>query len=500
MAPDLPATPGGDDALDRDDVELAPDEIRALFHAVADLLASRIACPAPGTISGASRQEIEALLPEEAPRQGLGADALVRAIRDEYLVHVRDYRHPLHYGHQRPAPLAATAIADLAAQVLNPTVTMYEGGPYSVSLEKRVLRWLTDLIGFPRSAGGTLVAGGAEATLTALLCARERARLAGRTERPVIFASDQVHYSVERAAHILGLGAGALRKVPSDARLSLDVDRLDAMMEAAARAGEAPLAVVATAGTTGTGSFDDLRAAGRVAEKHGAWFHVDAAHGGAAAIAPALRALLDGIEHADSVVWNPHKLLWVASPCSAILVRRRRDLAIALAPGVRTASYVVSRSTDILDDPDEDPDEPLRWTIACTRYFSALRVYAAFLVYGADGLARRLVRMCALAQDLHAAADAHGSFVTLVKPAFNVTCFRFVPPGAHRSPEALDAVNESLRDRLARGTEAYLTGVKIHGRYWLRAQFMSENITPASNRKLLEIVAREGALCVAGLP
>jgi glutamate/tyrosine decarboxylase-like PLP-dependent enzyme len=491
--------PSSDESLHRDDVELPPDRIRELFHAVADLIAGRIACPSPSTISGASRREIESLLPDTAPREGLGPDELLRVIRDEYLVHVRDYRHPLHYGHQRPAPLAATAIADFAAQALNPTVTMYEGSPYSVSLEKCVLRWMTELIGFPEGAGGTLVAGGAEATLTALLCARERASLAGQRERPVIFASDQVHYSVERAAHILGLGASALLQVPSDARLSLDIGRLEAMMATSARAGETPLAVVATAGTTGTGSFDDLRAAARIAARYGAWFHVDAAHGGSALIAPELRGLLDGIEHADSVVWNPHKLLWVASPCSAIMVRRRRDLAIALAPGVRTASYVVPRATDILDDPDEDPDEPLRWTIACTRYFSAMRVYAAFLVYGTSGLARRLTRMCELAKDLHAAASAHGAFELLVNPAFNVTCFRFVPPGTNLSPEAVDTVNQSLRDRLARGTEAYLTGVKIHGRYWLRAQFMSENITPASNRKLLALVEREGRLCAAHL-
>ncbi len=486
-----------------DDVELSPVALKELAHQVTELVVQKIISPNPNTVSSATRAELDEILMSAPPVDGGGADALVQMIRDHLFQHTREYRHPLHFGHQRPAPLAATVVADFAVGALNPSVTMFEGGPYAFALERRVIRWMCELAGYSTegdpASDGIMVSGGSEANLTALLCARERAARAGGWRRDgrrqLVFTSADAHYSIARAAHVIGLGMESVVPIAVNQRREIEPQLLATAMHAATSRGDVPIAVVATAGTTYVGAFDDLRACGEVAREHNAWFHVDGAHGASALLHPTLRSKLDGVALADSLTWDPHKLMWVAAPCSVLLVRERANLTLALQPGMTSATYLVPTNRG----PDRHTDlTTFGTTIACTRYATAVRVYAAFQVYGQAGLARRLERMCTLAEHLFHEAQAYDGMTVLMRPDLNIVCFRHLPrqiaePRDGENTEPANAHTRRVRETLALGSQAYVTGVDIDGHYWLRAQLMSENITKASITALLSLVSRTSA-------
>jgi glutamate/tyrosine decarboxylase-like PLP-dependent enzyme len=474
--------------------DLPPDVAQALLQEAATALTQRLDQPEPITVAITDRAAIERLLPADLPRQGGGAGRLRQILFDEFLPFVRDYRHPLHLGHQRPAPSFASLYADLAAAAFNPTVTMFEGGPYSVAVEGRVLAWMKRLVGYPGDAVATLVNGGAEANLTALLVARDRALAEGHAPADLrLLIGQQAHYTLARSRHILGLPPQALVTIPGRADLSLDVDALAAELTALGQSGKKVMAIVANAGCTANGAFDDLDRIAGLAAAAGAWLHVDAAHGGAALLSDRQRHKLQGIARADSIVINPHKMFFVAAPCSVLLCRHRADFAASLDVGLETASYVIPDLAALCDI--SDGDEPLRWTLACTRFFSAFRLYAALSTYGADGLGARIDHVCDLARFLHDEVTASGDFESLGVPAFNMVCFRYRPVGIDLAQ--IDALNRTLRARLASGPEAYLTGCAAQGVYWLRAQIMSEHVDRDSLRDLLPLLRRHAASLTA---
>lgn len=463
---------------------------RDLLVEAAQAVASRMFAPLQQTVATTDRAEIEALLPQGLPRRGGGPARLRQILFDEFLPLLRDYRHPLHLGHQRPAPSFASLYADFAAAAFNPTVTMLEGGPYSVAVEGRVLAWMKQLAGFAPDSTATLVNGGAEANLTALLVARDRALAMGHDpSRLRLVVGEHAHYTLLRARHVLGLPADALVIIPSRADLSMDVAALETCLADLRRQHLAVMAVAAAAGCTANAAFDDLAAIGRLSAAAGAWFHVDAAHGGAALLSRPLRGLLTGLDLADSVVINPHKMFFVAAPCSILLCRRRTDFAASLDVGLESARYVIPDPAALGDI--ADGDEPLRWTLACTRFFSAFRLYAALSAYGIDGIAARVERSCDLALFLHGLAVGSADFEALCVPAFNMVCFRYRP--AHLPPDACDDLNRHLRRKIADGHEAYLTGCVAAGHYWLRAQIMSENTDEAALAGLLPLLRRVAA-------
>lgn len=470
--------------------ELAPLVASDLLAEAARAVTARVFAPQPHTVLETNRAAIEALLPREMPHQGGGAARLRQILFDEFLPTLRDYRYPLHLGHQRPAPSFASLYADLAATAFNPTVTMFEGGPYSVAVEGRVLAWMKSLAGFAPDSVATMVNGGSEANLTALLVARDRALAAGHElSRLRLVVGEHAHYTLQRSRHILGLPPEALTIVPARNDLTMDVASLQATLDTLRRQDLPVMAVVAAAGCTANGAFDDLTSIGRLSAEVGAWFHVDAAHGGAALLSPRLQGLLAGLDLADSVVINPHKMFFLAAPCSILLCRRRGDFAASLDVGLDSARYVIPDATALATI--ADGDEPLRWTLACTRFFSAFRLYAALCAYGADGIAARVERCCDLAQHLHHLIAEAPDFDLLTVPAFNMVCFRYRP--GHVPDAMQDAFNQTLRQKLAAGQAAYLTGCMARGRYWLRAQIMSENTDEAALDRLLPLLRRSAA-------
>lgn len=280
--------------------------------------------------SGADAATVARLFSGPLPEEGIGETQLLRELRDGVFRHAMRMGHPRLFGLFTPAPLPAAAFAGLPAAFLNQAVDAWKAGPAATEIEKRLIRWMNDRIGFGPRAFGVLTSGGGMANAIALKMARDRAlgprgRRDGATgpgfARLRVYASDQAHFSIARALDLIGLGTRALVLVTTDAGCRMRGAALERILRRDRRRGLVPMAVVATAGTTITGSLDALPEIADVARAARAPFHVDAAYGGALLFSSRHRSLLAGIERADTVTFDPHKWLFQPFSLGALLTR-----------------------------------------------------------------------------------------------------------------------------------------------------------------------------------
>jgi L-2,4-diaminobutyrate decarboxylase len=315
-----------------------------------------------------------------------------------------------------------------------------------------------------------IVHGGTIATLTALLAARQaRAdfdvwRDGAHAGPPLaLLASDQAHYSTARAAQIMGFGEPGAIAVESDERFRMRPEALAAEIAAARGRGLRPIAVVATAGTTPTGAFDPLAEIADICAAEHLWLHVDAAHGGSAALSPSLAPQLAGIERADSVVWDLHKTLPFPALASLLAYARARDAYGAFA---QKADYLF-RS----DDPGAE-NMGTR-TLECTRPQLALVAYLGFAAAGADGMRAHVERLWELGAELAEVVRDSGDFELALEPECNIVCFR------HRAPAGVDsdAHQERIRGEVNASGSYYLVQTRLRGATWLRSAVMNAATT-----------------------
>jgi L-2,4-diaminobutyrate decarboxylase len=398
------------------------------------------------------------------------ADIVARLERD-VLPDCNRLLHPRAMGHQVSPPLAAAVWTEVLTAALNQSGAVWEMSPVGTVIETQVVRWLCGLAGLGPASGGTFTSGGTEATFTALLAARAAAlpdawqRGVG-ADPPVVVCGEHAHYAVARAVGELGLGTDRAVVVPSrDYRM--DLDALVASLDRVRAEGGRVMAVVATAGTTATGSFDDIDAIGRICEERGLWLHVDGAHGASALFSPSARGRLAGLHRARSIAWDPHKMMLLPLSASVVLVRRETDLEAAFA---QRAPYLFHAGTG-----ERGWDQGLR-SFQCSRRLDALKVWVALERHGAARFGALYDRLCETARALHALVAARPRFETLHAPESNILCFRFVGDG-RRSAEDLDALNLDLRARLNRGGDGWITTTMLGGRRVLRVTVMNPRTT-----------------------
>lgn len=418
-------------------------------------------------------EALYAAFDEVLPRGQHSVDEVLHRVRRDVLAEANRLYHPRYVGHQVSAPLPIAIWAEPLISALNQSLAVAEMSPTATPLETRVIRWMTELLGWDAGAGGTLTSGGTEATVTALLAARARA-LPGSwidgvaSPGAAIVCGEHAHYSVARAAGTIGLGTTAVQAVPSRG-YRLDVDALRAELDRLARDRRPVLAVVATAGTTATGSFDDLEATGTLCAERGIWLHVDGCHGASALISPPHRHRVRGIHHADSVAWDPHKMLLLPLSVGALLVREEGALERAFA---QKAPYLFHGG-----DEGRVWDQGIR-SAQCSRRADAIKMWVALQRYGADGLGALYDHLCSLAQHFHQLVVAHPRLEALHAPESNILCFRWLGSGT-MTDEELDAANLSLRERYNRSGHGWITTTLLGGRRVLRVTLMNWRTTAA---------------------
>jgi len=373
------------------------------------------------------------------------------------------------------------ALADLLAHSYD--INLALDARAATRLEAQTIGWLADFLGFPARLG-SFTSGGTISNITALAAARERALPGSRTTglsdtRPAIYCSAEAHYSITRAAELLGFGRNAVRDIPIDVQRRMQPEALRAAIALDLANGVTPVAVIATAGTTLTGSVDPIAALADICESFGIWLHVDGAYGLPAASAPLTAPLFAGLSRADSVSVDAHKWMFVPKACSAVLVRDAQTLARTFA---HDEAYI----------PHEDDElNAVDITLEYSRPLRAMKLWLALRVHGAQAFRAAIAENCEQAQHLYRSASAHPRFEVLASPPqLSIVPFRHVLPGC----TDLDAHNLDVCARMQRDGRVYISPATIDGQVWLRPCFTNFRTTMADVDITLEVADELGSI------
>ena len=462
-----------------------------LVDGVADHLAALPSGPVWQALPEALRKE---LLDLPLPEHPTALDDLVATALRDVVPHAMGNGHPAFFGWVNPPPSQAGVMTSLAAAAMNPSVV--SGDHADVHLERAVVRWLAELVGFPHAPGaGLLTSGGSAATIVCLAGARSRALAAaghdvrrdGLAGAPqlVAYVPDEAHSCVRRALELLGLGSGAMREVPLEGGL-LDAAALLASIAADRASGALPALLVGSAGTVNTGAIDPLGALADVAAAEGLWFHVDGAYGAFGVLDPAIAARYRGMERADSLVLDPHKWLGVPVDVGCALVQRDDDLrdAFSLIP-----PYL-----------RQDTGAPIgtfaEYGFEQTRPFRALKTWATIAALGRAGIAAQVARANALARELATLVEREPELELAAAPETSIVAFRARPAGC--APAGLDELNRALPEAVQDRGRAFVTGTIFGGRETLRACILHPDTGSEHLETLVAEVVATARTLVAG--
>ena len=450
--------------------------------------------------------------------EGLAQELLIEGeplqkLLDECRVIIRMSRHnghPRFFGYVASPSTPVGAFADLIASAVNLNVTSWRSAPAATEMERMVVRWLGSLIGYNDDAQGLLTSGGSMANLTALLIAH-RAKSQDDTARKglwnssapmTIYASDQIHMSIPKAADILGLGREQVRIVECDNSFRMNMRALRERIEGDLRDGLRPFCIVGSAGTVNTGAIDRLGEMAGIAQEFGLWFHVDGAYGVLGALDERKRPLFAGLDAADSVSLDPHKWLYVPIDSGCLLLRK--DAGAQAAFRSADADYL-----KVLEHADEETFAFWDHGVELSRRFRALKIWLTLRYYGTRRIAEAITGDNSLAEYLARRVTEAEDFELLAPVELSICCFRYVPQEFQaklRSRAAaelsqidsvLNQLNAQIMHAVQRGGQAYLSSATIGGKFALRACITNFRTTRADIDKTLEIV-RETARQIDG--
>jgi len=452
-----------------------PGEFRPAGHLVVDRLADYFdSLESRPLFSSPDPAALRALFDEPLPQDGVDAESVLQEIEAKLLPHCTHVGHPGYFGLITPSPLPMGVLGDFIASALNQNVGAWTIGPGATALERQTVRWLTYLAGYGPAAGGNLTSGGMTANFLGLKLARDavtedRAQHSGVSGRFAVYTSEERHVSVDKAVDAVGLGREAVRALPTDEAFRV---RLDALEEAIARdkaAGVRPLCLVGMAGTTNTGSVDDLVGLRRIADREGMWLHVDAAYGGGMLLSGRRPGILAGIEGADSITLDPHKWFFAPLDAGAILVKDAARLTRSF--GMKPA-YLTDEA-----DADEARYQYYVHGFEQSRRFRSLKVWMSFKRYGTRQIGRWIDGNVEQAERLFALADSDPDFRPATPPMMSAVCLRYAPVGLDE--ERLGPLHALVARRIEEA-----------GRFWISTTVMkgltSFRINPVNFRTRLE--------------
>jgi L-2,4-diaminobutyrate decarboxylase len=492
--------------MDTDDA-FSPELFRAQGHAVVDQLADYLAEAAqrasmpvlPADPPDALVDHWPDRFPEQAVSDPVGA---LTALLQDVLAKSNHLHHPHYAGHQVTAPLPQAAVTEMFSGLLNNAMAVYEMGPAATAMERSLLRWLGARCGFDRAhVDGVFTSGGSAGNLTAMLAARqERAGFdawnGGHAAGPplAVLVAESAHYSVKRAVQIMGWGTAGMIPVPVDERFKMRPDALPAALDEAARRGRRVIAVAASACSTALGAFDPLEPIADFCHKHGLWLHVDGAHGAAAALTGKYRHLLAGIEHADSVVWDAHKMMLMPALATAVIFRHGSSSALAFA---QQASYLFTGAA-----PESEWFNVGQRTLECTKRQMSLHLYAALTIHGTRFFSDYVTQMFDLGCRFGEVIAADPDFELPVPPECNIVCFRCRPrttrAGMPLDPAQLDALNARIRRQILLGGKFYIVQTKLPAGLYLRVTLINPLTTEGDLLELISIVRTLGSEFLGG--
>jgi glutamate/tyrosine decarboxylase-like PLP-dependent enzyme len=458
------------------------EAMRRAGYAAVDALAARLADPeADPVLRRASPAEMRSRLGGLPPEEGAGLDAVLARVLADVLPYAARTDHPGYFAFIPCFTTWPAAVAELIATAANPSPWAWMESPAATQIELEVIDWFRTWLGMPEGTAGVLVSGGSAANLTALLAAREAA--GGPSENSVVYVSDQAHSSLARTGRAMGLRPHQMRVLPTDDHWRLQPGTVTAAARADRGAGLVPFAVCASAGSTNTGAVDPLAELADVCAADGLWLHVDAAYGGFAALTPQGRALLAGIERADSVTVDPHKWLLQPFECGGVLVRDGARLARTFAVHPDYLDDLGTHSSGEVNLADRG--------LELSRAFRALKVWMSVQAFGLAAFRAAIARNLELAAYAAELVRGHATLTLMAPVTLGIVCFRREWPGCDEAETERRGI--ALADALERGGTALVSTTRLAGRHAIRLCVLNPTSGKAHVRRVIEHFAEAPA-------
>jgi L-2,4-diaminobutyrate decarboxylase len=440
-----------------------PDLFRKDGHALVEQLATYL----ENSTSGKTKKVIDWNEPDdlyEKWKDYLDKDFSSQQFFSDLIDQSIQLHNPRYMGHQVAVPLPISAVAGMVGALLNNGMAIYEMGPVASVLEKWIISHFSEIIG-NKNADGFLTSGGTLATLTALLSARQAILKNdiwenGQEDKLAIMVSEQAHYSVDKAARIMGLGSKGVIQVPVDENFQMRTDLLPSLLLKAKQDGLKVIALVANGCSTSTGTYDDLKAIAEFCTSHHIWFHLDAAHGGGVIYSSKYKSHLEGIELADSLIIDLHKMLMGPALSTLVLFKNSDD------------SYkTFNQKAQYLWENEQDKEwyNYAKRTLECTKLMMSVRFYAIVQAYGIGIFDEYVTRQYDLAREFSEMILGDSSFELATEPMSNIVCFRYTP----QHVTDVNKLNGQIRKKSLENGDYYIVQTELNGNTYLRVTLMN---------------------------
>jgi len=467
-------------------------EFRQLGHHVVDLLSEYFEhIEEKPVFPDVEPQILTDLFAEPLPQAASAPEEVLAELEEKLLPYCTHVGHPGYMGLITPSPNPVGVIADFICSALNQNIGVYTIGPAGVAMERRTVRWLTDLVGYGPEAGGNLTSGGMMANFIGLKLARDwasrdRAQQDGLQERVAVYASEERHVSVDKAVDAVGLGRTALRALPTDAEFRVRLDALEAAIAEDHKRGVRPMCIVAIFGTTNTGAVDSIRQLRRIADREGMWLHADAAYGGGMLLSNQSPMRDRGLELADSITIDPHKWFYAPLDAGAVLVKDERRLAASF--GMKP-SYL----TDELDHAKQRYQYYVHG-FEQSRRFRGLKVWMSFKRYGARQIGDWIDNNVRQARHLYCMVVSHPDFEPASNPPMSAICIRY--RGADPDGERSKQLHAQVARRIEQSGKFWISTTELKGKTWFRINPVNFRTRIEHMEQLLRLLEKECRSCI----
>jgi aromatic-L-amino-acid decarboxylase len=463
------------------------EEFREVGHQVVELLAEYLEhIEEKPVFPNVEPSTLTNFFAEPLPQNPSSPEKVLAELQEKLLPYCTHVGHPGYMGLITPSPNPVGIIADFICSALNQNIGAYTIGPAAVAMERRTVRWLTDLVGYDASAGGNLTSGGMMANFVGLKLARDsvsgdRTQQDGVREQWAVYASEERHVSVDKAVDAIGVGRAALRALPTDAEFQVRLDALEEAIAADRKRGIRPMCIVGIFGTTNTGAVDPVRELRKIADREGMWLHADAAYGGGMLLSHAWPMRDRGLALADSITIDPHKWFYAPLDAGAILVKDDRRL---------TASFGMKPSylTDELDRANERYQYYVH-SFEQSRRFRGLKVWMSFKRYGANQIGEWIDNNVRQAKHLYSLAAKNPEFEAASEPPMSAICIRY------RGADLDEAQSKELHAEVARRIEEsgkfWISTTELKGKTWFRINPVNFRTRTEHMDQLLSLLQQE---------
>ena len=480
--------------------EWSAPEIKQMGYRVVDLIADHLSrLPDTPVFQPFPTELAKMYLHSSAPEDGASWEEILKTFATEIAPFPFGNGHPRFYGWVNSPPDVVSIFAEALAAAMNPSCA--GGNHAAIYVEREVINWFRQMLGFPGGAMGLLVSGGSMAALTALAAARHSRcgfdirtlGLHGSDTQLVFYRSGETHGCYQKAIELMGIGSRNLVTVEHDSAMRMIPSALDAVISRDKQSGRQPVAVIASAGTVNSGAIDPLNEVADVCESHGVWLHVDGAYGAPAVLTSEYNHELSALARADSIALDPHKWLYIPVEAGLVLVRDGSTL--------RQAFSLVPPYLQTEGKPEGVGGLPWfsEYGFQQTRGFRALKVWMALCFHGLTGYRAAIEKDLMLARHLASLLRRDGDFELFEPQSLSIVCFRFSPPELTGDARRLDSLNKNILELVQLGGEAFLSSTVINDKFWLRACIVNPRATQTDIDLLYNILHQTSATVGFGL-